>query len=216
MARLSWKEREARKVQAKIRKDTIRELRDRIRAARLQKRAALRGVRVACRGARRRLKARVKELRAAAKVRLRLEIQEMRAAARGRCKLRIEKVRSLGKTKLQLQKARLAERRILDAEIRATGHRLRKAHAVRASEVRAESDDEVEGNLPADLWGVWRQVKGSIRARDRMSRTEAFLHWAEENLEEVVVLQTMQNDQSTELMIAELEELERQHYARAG
>lgn len=216
MPRLSWKEREARKVEAKIRRDTIRELRARIRAAREQKRAALRGVRVSCRGARRRLKGRIAAARVAARERLRVEIADMRASARDRCRFRLEKVRALGKTKLQLQKARLTEQRLLNAEIRAVGHRLRKTHARRADEARQESDDEVEGNLPADLWGVWRQVKGTIRARDRMSRTEAFLHWAEENPDEVVVLQNMQNDQATELMIAELEALEAEHYRRAG
>ena len=213
---LSWKEREARKVEAKIRRDTIRDLRARIRAAREQKRAALRSVRAGCRGARKRLRGKVKAARVAAAERLRLEIADMRAAARGRCKLRVEKVRALGKTKLRTRQAILDQQLILNAEIKAAGHRLRKAHFQRAVEVRQESDDEVEGNLPSDLWGVWRQVRAQFKARERMSRTEAFLHWAEENPDEVVVLQNMQNDQATELMIAELEALEREHYRRAG
>jgi hypothetical protein len=216
VALLSWKEREARKVERKIRLDTIRELRARVKAAREQKRTALRFVRHGCRSARRRLRERIKAARLRAREELRAEIAQMRVDARGRCRVRIEKVRALGKTKLQMARVRLAEQRLLNEEIRATGHRLRKAHARRAEERRQESDDEVEGNLPSDMWGVWRAVKGSIRARERMSRTEAFLHWAEENPDEVVVLQNMQNEQATALMIAELEALEAEHYRKAG
>lgn len=147
---------------------------------------------------------------------MRAEIAMMRAEARGRCRSRLEKVRALGKTKHQLQKMRLAGERQLQAELRRTGLRLRKTHARRVAELREESDDEVRGNIPEDLLSVWERVKGSIHASERMSRTERFFHWVEENPDEAVVLQNVAADRATELMIEELQRLEAEHYARAG
>jgi hypothetical protein len=48
-------------------------------------------------------------------------------------------------------------------------------------ERRAESDDEVRSNLPADLVALFERVKGGIKASPRMSRTEVFLQYAEEH-----------------------------------
>lgn len=50
-----------------------------------------------------------------------------------------------------------------------------------ARERESESDDEVVQNIPADMVALWRRVKGSIRATAHMSRTEAFMKYAEEN-----------------------------------
>lgn len=46
---------------------------------------------------------------------------------------------------------------------------------------RAESDDEVERNLPDDLIPVFRTVKARIKPTSRRTRTEAFLEWAQEH-----------------------------------
>jgi hypothetical protein len=212
----NWQEREARKVQARIRKETARELRARIRAAREQRRAALKGVRHQCRAARVRLRERIKQIKLAARERLRAELAGMRTDARTRCRVRVDRVKRLGATKLQLERARLAEQQRLNEEVKRVGQRLRKTHARSSREIREESDDEVRGNLPDELLHVFDRVRGSIHASPRMSRTERFLHWAEENPDEVVSIQMMHADVATERMIRELQELERQKYAGAA
>lgn len=211
---MTWKEREARKVQAKIRRETIRELRGRIRATRAQRREALKAVRRQCRAARVRLRDRVKAYKLAARAKLREDIQAMRLDGRARCRARIDRVKRAGATKLQLERARLAEQRALQAEVSRVGQRMREKHARSVKEVREENDDEVRSNLPAELVPVFDRVRSSIHASPRMSRTERFLHWAEENPDEVVAIQMMAADVATARMIRELQELERQEHKR--
>lgn len=52
-------------------------------------------------------------------------------------------------------------------------------------EVREESSSEVEHNIDPALVPVWRKVRGQISAGPRISRTEAFLQFVEENESEV-------------------------------
>lgn len=58
--------------------------------------------------------------------------------------------------------------------------------ATLARERESESDDEVLQNIPADMVALWNRVKKSIRATSRMSRTEAFMKYAEEHEAETV------------------------------
>ncbi len=203
--------REARRLQAQIRRETIRDLRARIRDARARRRQTLKQVRHHCRAARCRLRDRIKALKLQAREKLRAEIAAMRAQAREQCKSRVARVRELGGTKIQIERAALRHQQALNAEIARTEGRMRKAHARSEKEQREESDDEVRGNLPPELLAVFERVKRSIRGNRRLSRTEAFLHWAEENPDEVVSIQMMDADVATERMIRELQELERQH-----
>jgi hypothetical protein len=73
------------------------------------------------------------------------------------------------------------------------------------SERRGESDDEVRGNIPPEFVGLWERVKRRIRGSDRMTRTEAFLHYAHEHPSEV--LEVLED--RTENLIRELEAKER-------
>lgn len=55
--------------------------------------------------------------------------------------------------------------------------------------VRRQSDDAVRANIPAELVRVFEKVKRGVRGSPHMSRTEAFLHWVEENPDEVLAIQ---------------------------
>ena len=81
-------------------------------------------------------------------------------------------------------------------------------------ERQAESDDEVRANIPPELVALFERVKRGIKASPRMSRTEAFLKYAEEHPGEVLVAV----DDKTDALIRELEEQERQarHNLRRG
>lgn len=58
-----------------------------------------------------------------------------------------------------------------------------------AAERARESDEQVERDISADLLPVWNRVKRSIKATDRMSRTEAFEHWVHEHSADVYEIQ---------------------------
>ena len=60
----------------------------------------------------------------------------------------------------------------------------------------------MRGNIPPDLVGLWERVKRSIKDSSRMSRTEAFLHYAEEHPDEVLAV----IEDKTEATIRELEQ----------
>jgi hypothetical protein len=49
------------------------------------------------------------------------------------------------------------------------------------SERRGESDDEVRANIPEELIPLFNRVKRAIKAGKRMTRTEAFMKYAEEH-----------------------------------
>ena len=84
---------------------------------------------------------------------------------------------------------------------RANRQRRQEAPRVTRIERQAESDDEVRVNIPPDLVPLFERVKRSIKASPRMSRTEAFLKYAEEHPEEVLEV----IEDKTEAMIRELE-----------
>jgi hypothetical protein len=91
--------------------------------------------------------------------------------------------------------------------------RIERANRVRAlefkratkAERRAESDDEVRGNIPAEFVSLFERVKGRVKGSPRMTRTEAFLHYAHEHPDEVLVSLEDRTDQ----LVRELEERER-------
>ena len=72
-------------------------------------------------------------------------------------------------------------------------------HAHRAPQ---RERDEVRGNIPPELVALFERVKRGVKASPRMSRTQAFLHYTEENQEEV--LEAISD--TTEEMVRQLEE----------
>jgi hypothetical protein len=208
--------REAKRLQAKIRREAIRELRARIRDIRRRRRATLKEVRVHCRTARCRLRDKIQAVRAKRLQELKTEIATMRAGARARCAARIDRVKTAGATQIQLERVRIREQKELAREVAAAEGRLRERHSERERSRRAESDDDVRGNLPPELVPVFNHIKRSIHAGPRISRTEAFLQWVEENPDEVLSIQVVDSDAATDRMIRELQELEREHARMRG
>jgi hypothetical protein len=69
-----------------------------------------------------------------------------------------------------------------------------------------ESDDEVRANIAPELAALFERVKGQIKASDRWTRTEAFLHYAEEHPDEQ--LEAIEHE--TDKRLRELEQKERE------
>lgn len=64
---------------------------------------------------------------------------------------------------------------------RAEGRAAKQRPRMSAAEKRAESDDEVRGNIPAELVPVFDARASKTKATERMSRTEAFLQWVHDH-----------------------------------
>ena len=88
--------------------------------------------------------------------------------------------------------ARLEAREKKQTTRELSGVQRKKMQALRRAETRKErrevleeSSSEVEQNIDPALVPVWRRVRGQISAGPRISRTEAFLQFVEENESEV-------------------------------
>lgn len=193
----------------KKRKAQVVALRQAIRDARAAHRRALAHAVDKCRTARVYARSRVAALRAKAFEDLAHAVGLERQAAKTTCET--ARGEAAGH-KSAAQRAR-AELRA-EAEFRRSMRRIEKsakerhrelARKRRPSERRRESDDEVRANIPAELVYLWERVKRKIKAGPRISRTEAFLHYAEENPREVLVAL----EDKTEATIRELEAKER-------
>ncbi len=132
-----------------------------------------------------------------------------RVAARQSCSVRLGEARAI-KNDIQRSRAELLAEKQYQADLRrierANRQRRKEAPRVTRIERQSESDDEVRGNLPGELVPLFERVKRGIKASPRMSRTEAFLKYAEEHPDEVLVA----IDDKTDALIRELEEQERQ------
>jgi hypothetical protein len=194
--------------------------RGKLRDARAHKKARMKEIVESCRSERITLRQRLKEMRERVLQELRETARIERQAARDACLLR----KGSGKTEClsAIECARrdyLAEKNY-QADLRRIErgnrerHRAARVHLSRA-ERRGESDDEVRQNISPELVPLFERVKRSIKGSARMSRTEAFLKYAEENPHEVFEIV----EEKTERMIRELEkkheEAARAH-ARAG
>jgi hypothetical protein len=92
-------------------------------------------------------------------------------------------------------------------------HRGRRPRVTRG-ERRAESDDAVRVNLPADLVSVFDAVRKGIKGGPRKSRTEAFLEWAEENPGEVWALKSREAEREISKLLAEQKRLQKAQKSR--
>jgi hypothetical protein len=185
----------------------LRQLKEDIRAARAQRREAAREARLACRQGRLEVRQRIKAMRAEALEALKRSIAAEKADAKNACLAGRSYARDLG-TKhararhiLQTERAYRAEMRRIEAGNQARRREIVHPRGQRARELRTESDDTVRGNIPPELVALFDRVKSRIKGSDRMSRTEAFLHYAEEH--EGEVLQSIED--KTDAMLRELE-----------
>ena len=123
--------------------------------------------------------------------------------------MRLGEARGIKDSILRARAELLAEKKY-EADLRrierANRKRRQEAPRVTRIERQAESDDEVRSNIPPELVALFERVKRGIKASPRMSRTEAFLHYAEENPDEVLAAV----DDKTDALIRELEEQQRQ------
>jgi hypothetical protein len=199
-------------------REKLAALRAHLRDARARRADALAIVSERCRAERLAVRERVAAMRATAREGASHEVHAERRAARDACRLRQAEARAIAEpiAKARAERdAELAFRADMRRTERANRQRSQETPRTSRSERREESDDAVRANLPPELVAVFNRVKGSIRGSDRISRTEAFLAWAENHPSEVFEA----IEAKTEAMIRDLERRERaaaRSYRRAA
>jgi len=189
-------------------RERLRELREAIRVAKAEWRARRAEAVERCRAGRATLKARAKERRRQAREALRAAYKDDRERARLTCATTKATVRDQGLSDVQAARAKLEAERHYQLEMGLAERRhteRQKRHKLTAREQRAESDDEVRANIDDDLVPVFNQVRGAIKGSRRMSRTEAFYHWAEAHPDELIRLQGEHAERQVAELIAEHE-----------
>lgn len=184
-------------------REALAALRSAIQRAALQRREAMAAAVAACRAARVQLKAKHAAARARAREELNRAIMAERQAARAKCTACKVEARRAGLSGVERARRELEAEREYQRQIRAADTRLRKRDVGRSSakERRAESDDEVRRNLPAELVRVFDAVRSRMRGSARRSRTETFLQWAEENPGEVYAIQQAHADREVRELV---------------
>ena len=179
-----------------IAREHKRELREKLallvadlRDARAMRRGAIVAAKHQCRAQKLSARTRARELRARLLEELREAIRAERAAARSSCAVGLRDARGIAnrvqRARLELLAERKYRREMRQIE-RSNRKRFLEAKRASATELRGESDETVRGNIPPEMVPLFDKVKKSIRGSDRMSRTEAFLHYAEEHPGEVL------------------------------
>jgi len=190
-------------------KAELAELRAQLKAAYAAKKGKTQAALVACRAGRKAQKARAKARRAELLAKLAAETLQEKQAALVACETGIASARSLvgrhvsARAKLEAERRFRAELRRIESANRARRKELTPKRVAR--DLQSESDDEVRSSIPPELLGLFERVKRSIKGSGYSSRTEAFLHYAEENPSEVFA----GIDDETERLIRELEARER-------
>jgi hypothetical protein len=183
-------------------------LRTQIRDAKALRRSAIGQAKERCRAERIAVGARARAIKERALEELREALRRERQLARDTCTASLAEARGI-KDKVRRARAELQAERAYQRDLR----RIEQANRAARLEVRrpsraerrGESDDEVRSNIAPELIRLWERVKGRIRGTDRMSRTEAFLHYAHEHPNEV--LDGLED--RTDALIHELEAKER-------
>ena len=193
----------------KQQKAQLGRLLEEIRAAKAHRKAAIHHARIRCRALRVGARARAIALRKKLLEDLRAAVKAERDTARHACTADLRAAKGL-KDAVARARAELAAERKYRRELRLIESNNRKRHQehkkASRSERRGESDDEVRGNIPPEMVRLFDRVKRQIKASDRMSRTEAFLHYAEEHPAEVL---EVLEDRTSEVIA----DLERQYAA---
>lgn len=121
--------------------------------------------------------------------RARAELSERCRGERSGARARVRRSRTKLQVERQIQRAEREARRGRPARARATG-----------AELREESDQAVERDLPPELVPVWRRVRKQIQAGPRRSRTEAFLEWVEAHPDEIAAIEAESAEREAEQM----------------
>lgn len=135
---------------------------------------------------------------------IRTQCARARVKLREQCALRAARAKVEGTEEIKRRRSDLQEEKHTERLLRSADRRVLKG-TVRStkSEKRQESDDEVRQNLPSNLVAAFNRFKKHMRVSSRMSRTEAFLHWAEENPEEIYQMQNEQAEKDIKKMVRE-------------
>jgi hypothetical protein len=199
-----WLLRELERDRKKKAREKIASLAEQLREARRRRKVALREAKERCRAERIAARERARAMRLRVLEELREAMRAERQGARQECTVRLGEARGIKDTILRARAELQAEKKY-EAELRrierANRQRRKEAPRVTRIERQAESDDEVRSNIPPELVALFERVKRGIKASPRMSRTEAFLHYAEENPDDV--LEAV--DDKTDALIRELE-----------
>lgn len=196
---------EIRRAEREKQRAALSELKRELDAARIALRGQMGLARRRCIEERKRLRLRLKDRREKLLAELRLNAAAEKLSARQECDTGIAAAREL-KTQAQQRRAVLDAEKKYRADLRrieaGNRERVRQAkHRATSAERRAESDEAVRANLPPHLLALFQRVKGTIRGGPRMSRTEAFLKYAEEHPNEY--LEAIED--RTDALVRELE-----------
>lgn len=185
----------------------------RLREIAARRKEALSRVRVICARGRQIVKHRAARRRAELAQKLREEIASEKERIKLLCATRREGVMATARTEAQRVRLEAQERKRTDRMLRARERDLTKRDRMVRKTQRAErvseSDDAVLAELPPELHGVWERNKKRFRGSEKWSRAEQFLHWVEENPDEVIAEQSAAIDASTARELAELTKVER-------
>jgi hypothetical protein len=199
-----WLFRELERDRKKKAREKIANLAEQLREARRRRKMALHEAKERCRAERIAARERARAMRLRVLEELREAMRAERLGARQACTTRLGEARGIkdsilrARAELQAEKKYEADLRRIE---RANRKRRQEAPRVTRIERQAESDDEVRSSIPPELVALFERVKRGIKASPRMSRTEAFLHYAEENPNEVLAAV----DDKTDTLIRELE-----------
>lgn len=150
-------------------------LRAALSKARIERKERIRAARDACRTARAQLKVRAKQLRSE----LQAAIVNERTAGRQSCQATRDATREQTLRKMLAARGDVHTARDALRLLRNLPPQTR--HAVGPHTSRAETDAEVLRNIPRELVGVFHAVKSQLPRGARLSKTEAFLEWVQEN-----------------------------------
>lgn len=184
-------------------REALAALRAKIDAAKAERRVMVRAARESCRTA----LLSVRERQAAERRRLTLEHQAERERGRVACTTGKTEAKQRGHGLENAAKGELREERVFQRQIRRAGKKPPDRSTAR--ERAQEDDDAVRNNLPAELVPVFDKHRRSFKGSPRRSRTEQFLEWAEENPDEVLVVQQTEADEALKELLREEREIVR-------
>jgi hypothetical protein len=203
--------------QRRLRTAALEGLRAQILHVHNRRKALTERVRAQCRRARARVREQIKARRVEVRETLNREVAELRQAERNRCQLRQARVKIESESARARAERERRERKLAEAAARRIErHRERKLAAYKRAEARGESDDEVRANVDQELVPVFDVVRAKVRPRPGMSRTEAFLHWVEENPSEVWQMRSELAEKRLRALIREEEQARKSLRAVGG
>ena len=199
--------REIERDERRKKREKLAELRIELRRARAQRKEAMKSAVERCRTERLAARERARALRIRGLAELREAARLERTSARDACALSKGEAKTKGG--IERRRAELAAERKFHADMRRIerGNRARVSehpHAIYV-ERRSESDDEVRQNISSDLVPLFEHVRRGIKGSPRMTRTEAFLKYAEEHPAELLSA----IEDKTEHVIRDLERQQR-------